>query len=716
MTALESDITELQEKNSSVRYYTQEDASLESKWESFLTLAYTSELSEIVAGFPNIRSVYVDFSDLDKFDPDLASAVLEDPDRALDAASRIIKKTYPLTFGGLKDELHVRITSLPNDVKIPISHIRTCHLGDLISVEGIIRKSTAVKPYITESVYQCRICGNKIHIIQDDARKYTEPTECPRSEDGCGKAGAKNFKLLYKETAFLDNQKIEIQEAPDSVRSGAQPASIIAYLDDDAVGSVTAGDRVTLNGILRAEHKSQAMTPQCDLYLDVLSVETQQDVYEEIEITDDDIAEIKTISQSPTLYKDLVASVSTTICGYDVEKLALVLQLFGGVPKTLDDGSRVRGDIHILLIGDPGVAKSQMLRYIAKMSPRGIYASGKSSTSAGLCATAVKDDFGEGRWTLEAGALVLADQGNACIDEMDKMRDEDRSSMHEAMESQTISIAKAGITAQLNSRASVLGAANPKFGRFEDTIPFSEQIDMPPALLSRFDLIFVIIDKPDEARDRSTSTHIISTHRRGSARQQRNDLEGVDLQKILNDTETLKPVYDRQIMRKYIAYAKNIFPVLTDKAADLIQDAYMKIRQQGYGNNSSVPITARQLEAYIRLAEASARARLSNIATEEDAQRAISLIEYYLQKIAGQSGTLDIDHIATGITKQKRNTLAVVSEIIHNFESRTFSDDDVLENGLEHGIPAESISNILASMCKLREIRHLGGGIYERLR
>lgn len=681
-------------------------------WENYFMNARHAMLLDIVDGFPETKSLYLKFADIDTYDPALASSVLENPTAVLSAGVAYIKDQYPLSFTS-KDELHIRVTSLPNDAKVPIRDIRTHHLNSLLSVEGIIRKATVVKPCFTTSIYRCRICGHQITVEQDDARKYTDPIECPKDEGGCGKAGPRNFQLIYESSDFIDTRKIEIQEAPDNLH-GNQPASIIAYLDDDIVGDVTAGDRVTLNGILRAEHRSQSQTPQCDLYLDVVSIEKQQDGYEEVEITQEDVEEIRRVSQTPALYDDFVSSVSPTIYGYEVEKLALILQLFGGVTKVQDDGARLRGDIHILLIGDPGVAKSQLLKYISKLSPRGIYTSGKGSTSAGLTATAVKDEFGEGRWTLEAGALVLADQGNACIDELDKMRDEDRSSMHEAMESQTISIAKAGLTAQLHSRCSVLGAANPKFGRFEDAIPYVDQIDLSPTLLSRFDLIFTLADKPEESRDMRTSQHILQAHMRGSAMQQKSyDNDGIA--EILSTTEALKPMYDREFLRKYIAYAKTVTPLLTQASLDVIQDAYMRIRSQAYGTDASVPITARQLEAYVRLAEASARARLSETVTEDDAKRAVYLVEYYLKKLTGHDGMLDIDSIATGVSKQKRDENIIVLDIIKKLDCRTFTDDDVLEHALKHRIPSNKLSQILKEFCKTKEIRSLGDGTYERL-
>ena len=336
----------------------------------------------------------------------------------------------------------------------------------------------------------------------------------------------------------------------------------------------------------------------------------------------------------------------------------------------MPDGSYLRGDIHMLLVGDPGVAKSQMLQYVIKLSPRGIYTSGKSSTSAGLTATAVKDEFGDGRWTLEAGALVLADMGIAAVDEMDKMAKEDRSALHEAMEQQSISIAKAGITATLRTRCSLLGAANPKMGRFDSFAPIAEQINMPPSLLSRFDLIFIMEDNPDQTIDRAISEHILKSHNVGEILEhhQRNPIDGYDASAIEKALAPVTPDIDPKIFRKYIAYSKrNCFPILTEEAKERLVEYYLKLR--GYADdNKPVPVTARQLEALVRLSEASARMRLSDSIRPEDAERVIAIVDACLRKVAydADSGSFDIDKLVTGIPKQRKDLYRIIKETIDN--------------------------------------------------
>jgi replicative DNA helicase Mcm len=357
--------------------------------------------------------------------------------------------------------------------------------------------------------------------------------------------------------------------------------------------------------------------------MDAVSIENQEMAFEEVEVTEEDEKEILKMSKDPEIYLKMRQSMAPTIYGMEIEKDALVLQLFGGLSKKMPDGTYIRGDIHTLFVGDPGTAKSQMLNYLSKLAPRSIYASGKASSAAGLTAAAVRDEFGEGQWTLEAGALVLSDMGIACIDEIDKMSDQDRSSLHQAMEQQEISIAKAGISATLKSRCAILAAANPKLGRFDEFIPLHEQINMPPALLSRFDLIFSILDKPSREKDTELANHILQTHKAGEV--QENIAKSIKSkhnkkkQDIL--MENILPIFEPDFLRKYVAFAKrNIFPVMSDDALELLKNYYVDFRNS---SEDSIPFTPRQLEAFVRLAEASARVRLSDEVTIQDAKRAI---------------------------------------------------------------------------------------------
>ena len=352
-------------------------------------------------------------------------------------------------------------------------------------------------------------------------------------------------------------------------------------------------------------------------------------------------------------------------------------------------------------MGDPGTAKSQMLNYLSKLAPRSIYASGKASSAAGLTAAAVRDEFGEGQWTLEAGALVLADMGIACIDEIDKMSDQDRSSLHQAMEQQEISVAKAGINATLKSRCAILAAANPKLGRFDEFMPMHEQINMPPALLSRFDLIFSILDKPGMEKDRELATHILQTHKAGEvyenitkSKKSKHDKKEKDIL-----MENVMPIFDPEFLRKYVAYAKrNIFPVMNDDALEILKNYYVDFRNS---SDDSIPFTPRQLEAFVRLAEASARIRLSEEVTVDDAKRAISTIDQYLRRVGmdRETGKIDIDIIATGISHSQHDRMRTIMDIIQRLcdESKdgNATRNDIIIEAETSGLAAEKVKEAL---------------------
>ncbi|MDW5561669.1 MAG: LAGLIDADG family homing endonuclease [Methanomassiliicoccus sp.] len=1388
------------------------DVSVISKWEAFFQgTEYMQKVREVADLYPEVRSVNVQYDDLDRFDADLAAGLLEHPDLYLLAGKQAIKNLMHQDMR--RAGVNLRILALPRDSRVEIRELRAKHVGKLVSVEGLVRKATEVRPKITDALFQCLRCGHVIREAQEGLF-FKEPMECYKEQDGCGRsAGSTKFKLLTEESRFVDTQKVEVQESPEGLRGGAQPERLTGYLEDDAAGSVAPGDRITLNGILRSVQKGQpAKSTLFDINLDIIAAESQRHEYEEIQISEEDEKQIIEVAHSPDVFKKIVASISPTIYGYDVEKESLALQLFGGVPKKLDDGTRIRGDIHILLIGDPGVAKccvgdtdigmpdgstrkirdvvedilakseaekiddgvtaaadldvltfsmrgrmeggrcvrvwkrtapekmlrittekgrtlivtpthplfvqngprirpveacclnvgrpiavstglfkqwnadnfgfdcgfdldpiaskeeifppeewvydlevehshnyiangivshnSQMLRYMSRLAPRGIYASGKSSSAAGLCvapdtcievdgdevpigefvekrmsapvearpgqwrdavtevsnvatvsdrrqvlktvetvwriktppflveiressgrrltltpetklwcmpesshdgwreaseveigekvlvrdastgnfrwstveevrevtdslpshvydltvsgthsfvangfvvhntAAAVKDDFGEGRWTLEAGALVLADKGAACVDEMDKMTDQDRSSMHEAMESQcydeqteiltsngwkyfkdvekddlvaslssegelvfvqptqyvdaeyegemyyiegrqvnlavtpnhnmyvsinkradewhpfrlqrmdglpigkkmkfrrnatwngeekemfdlprvekygnqarvprisskqfemddwleflgyfisegsvqkangiphrvhitqtkdpnkvekigkcierlgykasydghnfaisdkqlanylaplgkchekyipreylqlssrqllilfealmlgdgyhrkttghreygtsskkladgvqelalkigisanikvvlpgryssrlngrkieyavphyvvslidgyrrnmnepmintspsrknifkvqysgriycvevpnhvlyvrrngkpvwcgnTVSVAKAGITATLQCRCSLLGAANPKYGRFQEHQYIAEQINMPPALLSRFDLIFAMTDKPSADRDASITQHILRSHRRGQILKYEDPaaVQGVDAEKIMSDTTAMLPALDRDFFRKYVAYSKKINPILSDEAMAIISQYYLKIRKQGEGEGASVPITARQLEAFVRLSEASARARLSTLVEADDAQRAVRIVEYYLRRIAGEGDKLDFDIIATGTSHSQREQIGILKKLVSGLAKNAefkkgVPAEEIYKSAMAEGITEDRAKTLLKRLAQNGEIYSPSPGHY----
>jgi replicative DNA helicase Mcm len=1142
---------------------------------------YRDDIGTLAQKYPNEqRSLYVDYDDLYQFDRDLADDYLSQPDQIQEYAEEALR-LYDLPADVKLGNAHVRLQNLPDSVDIRGIRVHDNHIGKLVSVQGIIRKATDVRPKITDSAFECQRCGTMNYIPQEDG-DFQEPHDC----QGCEREGP--FKINFDQSEFVDAQKLRIQESPEGLRGGETPQSIDINIEDDVTGKVTAGDHVTVVGVLHIEQMdgNDGKSSLFDLYMDGVSVTIEDEVFEDMDITQEDKTEIIELSNSPDIYEKMVASVAPSIYGYDEEKLAMILQLFSGVTKNLPDGSRIRGDLHMLLIGDPGTGKcvsgetrvtladgseteieelvesnlddpkpvddgvwdevditiptlqqdgtlgtghatkvwkreapeqlyrittqtgssvtvtpshplfvqqnaqftpiraedlsvgdfigvpqtipsdgsdgleatyrasqsynavelslpdrwtpelarllgyivaegyveqredntgfvsitnndekvladatqtlsdlglnttirephdgkdaeelmcssgefvsflahcdsklltgsdtqrvppaiqsasveikaaflkayiegeghvsatqreisvasmsrellanvrslllslgissqlaerqngsyrlrisgdqfkryvdevgfvterktqatlkhgstasntnrdvvpnigaelkrirealelpqascnlprstyqhyernrrnpsrdalsrvvsafedamtdttaeqtviasdggvdsltrdvdalrqladgdvgwekietietvtpdddwvydlevegthnyltnnvishnSQMLSYIENIAPRSVYTSGKGSSSAGLTAAAVRDDFGDGQqWTLEAGALVLADQGIAAVDELDKMRPEDRSAMHEALEQQQISISKAGINATLKSRCSLLGAANPKYGRFDQYEPIGEQIDLEPALVSRFDLIFTVTDKPDPEHDGMLADHILKTNYAGELNTQRANVPTSEFtqEQVDEVTEQVAPEIDAELLRKYIAHAKrSCFPTMTDEAKAAIREFYVDLRSKGADEDAPIPVTARKLEALVRLAEASARVRLSDTVDEEDATRSVDIVRSCLKDIGvdPETGQFDADVVETGTSKTQRDRIKNIKQLIAEIEDE-FEEgapvDEVLERAGEIGMEATKAEKEIENLRRKGEL------------
>ena len=1179
-----------------------ENAEIIDRFEEFYRSYYRNEIGELAQKYPNEqKSLYVDWNDLYRFDPDIADDFIAQPQQMREYAEEALR-LYDLPIDVKLGSAHVRVRSLSE--KTGIRAIRADHVGNLVSVQGIVRKATDVRPKMQQAAFECQRCGTMTRIPQSDG-DFQEPHEC----QGCERQGP--FQINFDQSEFVDSQKIRVQESPEGLRGGETPQAIDVNIEDDITGHVTAGDHVTVSGILRLEQQGnqQEKSAIFDFYMDGMSVAIEDEQFEEMDITEEDKKQIIELSNEPDIYEQMVASMAPSIYGYEKQKQAIILQLFSGVRKNLPDGSRIRGDLHILLIGDPGTGKSKILQYVKKLSPRSVYTSGKGSSSAGLCVTgdttiqtsdgfvpirdlvtdelpepvetetrvpksievqtfdrdagemapvdsshvwrmpekpcrrletshgktleasvntpvlvcgergiewraigdvesgdyvaspkydgierqepsvreylelttekvrlveqsieflrtsltetfgtlrdaaeelglsedfiylhlknrhvpldkldrmldavdatrdaveferlmvrhrssitvpetfddellyllglvvgdgdirvnrrdgnrgmvrlsngnemlleraadifeskfdirpeierqeervpcirvsnvtiarlfanagmetpkeelslaseltvaadadaflrglmdadgsvsvrenggssvllstiseplaeqvqsmletydirasrrtrdrrgtyeladgkeietkhtqefvelygadidryastigfeserkraaletatttdrrqaemlpiggalaavdgaagayhsnvrrgdnpsreraaamlsdidlggveptvretvdadlrwdevtvaedtgskelfdltvpdtnnfvgnglithntaaAVRDDFGEGQqWTLEAGALVLADQGVAAIDELDKMDANDQSAMHQALEQQEISISKAGINATLKSRCSLLGAANPVHGRFDEYEAMAEQIDLDPPLISRFDLIFTVTDKPNEEEDRALADHIIETNYAGELFTHHENMAtpNVSGDQVDSVGEDVEPTIDTELLRKYVAHAKrSCFPTMTEEAKQAIREFYVDLRLDGEGNDNPIPITARKLEALVRLAEASARVRLSDTVEEQDADRVIDIVRSSLEDVGvdPETGEFDADIIESGTSKSQRDRIKNIKGIINE-----------LEDEYEDGAPVEKV-------------------------
>ncbi|AFK22266.1 LAGLIDADG family homing endonuclease [Pyrococcus sp. ST04] len=1028
---------------------------------------YLGKINDLLTVTPK-RSVTINWMHLNSYDPELASYVLEHPEDSIGAAEDAIQIILKEEF--LREDvpkIHARFHNLPETLLV--KDIGAEHINKLIQVEGVITRVTEIKPYVSVAVFVCKDCGHEMVVKQRPYEGFTVVKKCEQ-------CGSKNVQLDVDKSSFVNFQMFRIQDRPETLKGGQMPRFIDGILLDDIVDTAMPGDRVLVTGILRVVQERREKTPVFRKILEVNHIEPVSKEIEELEITPEDEQKIRELSQRKDIVDAIVDSIAPAIYGYREVKKGIALALFGGVPRVLPDGTRLRGDIHVLLVGDPGVAKSQLLRYVANLAPRAIYTSGKSSSAAGLTAAAVRDEF-TGGWVLEAGALVLADGGYALIDELDKMSDRDRSVIHEALEQQsyhkdfellladgrkvkigefvdklmeenkdkiihgkdteilpvdniyvlaynldekkivrvkadrvsrhtapdhfirlrfsngrevmvtpehpimvweegkvkekpaeevkegdialgvksytsldniqlreslaklvgfllgskangeiktndydvvnevtellrefdveykvetmestnertyiirvdqteiknrlreelqegfqkneslnripakiigadkrakhafinglfkvsgfvdkdngsigflthsrsiaedlqdvllslgilstieeakaesdlnykvvisekesikrfielvgydseseklreafevsgdkniesveerenihflkvvkvekvpntdsrwvydvtvepyhlfvshglvlhnTISISKAGITATLNARTTVIAAANPKHGRFNRMKPFFEQIDLPPTLLSRFDLIFVLVDEPDEKTDSEIARHILRVRR--------------------GESEVVTPKIPHDLLRKYIAYAKkNVHPVISEEAMEEIEKYYVRMRRSAKRSSENedirpIPITARQLEALIRLSEAHARMRLSPIVTREDAREAIKLMEYTLRQIAtDETGQIDVTILEVGQSARKLSKVERILDIIEKLEKTSEKGahiDDILEEARKFGIEKQEAREIVEKLLERGQIYMPENGYYKTL-
>ena len=680
---------------------------LPARWTSLIQDYFSEAVHNLAQTWPDDQSLDISYRIIEGFDTEFANDIVKNPDLHFHAANQALRQ-FLIDAGGSTIYPFVRIIHLPSDQVRTVSQLRADDIGQMLALDSVVTKISGVRPRIYSAVFECMACNHTMALNQPNEQELIEPVECEQITGGCGRPKRQTrFVLNHNESILINSQFIELQELPEQMKGGIQPERIICIGEHDLAGKLNPGDRVKANGVLfiRSQRKGGKDTPVFDIFLRIQSLERQNIPLEEINITEDEELEIKELARRPDIYDLFTNSIAPSIFGMNHIKKSLMLQLFGGVARLNEDGTRNRGDIHILLMGDPGVAKSQLLSYMSKLSPRGRFTSGQSASAAGLTAAAVQDPTADGRWTLEAGALVLADLGLAAIDEFDKMNEGDRSSMHEAMEQQRISISKAGINASLRTRCAILAAANPKKGKFEPVseIPFTSQINLSPPLVSRFDVIWLLTDDPDENKDAKIANHIIKNRLRGVSELLVNEGSATDpskssaeLKKSADDIEMLP----RELIRKFIAHAKRtVHPNLTDEARDTIVKFYIETRKKGGNSADSVSITARSLEALARLAEASARIRLSQEATLEDAERAIKITRLWRYALMGE----DFDETSTyagkkGTVRNKERTIRDIVSTLQNDGDGVVNSIDVYNEAEKVGIDRNNAETIIEKL------------------
>jgi len=558
------------------------------------------------------QSLIVDYIDFDSLNPELAKRMTHKPDEMLegfkDAVLSIQQEIHPDYEEEIHDKIRVRISNYT--VNKGLREINADLIDKLVSVSGMVVRSSEVKPLAKKVAYRCTGC---LEITPAELKGLVL-----RKPLKCQKCGEREFDIDPEESIFVDFQMVRLQELPEDLPAGQLPHYVEVTVMGDLVDQCRPGDRIILTGIIRIEQEQLALQAKTSLfklrmegnnieYLGGRAGSKDTRTLDRIAISAEDERQIRTIAAKPDAYEKLIASFAPHIYGHEVIKEAILLLIVGSVTKKLEDGSTRRGDINLLLVGDPGTAKSEMLKFAAKIAPRGLYTSGRGSTAAGLTAAVIRDK--SGIMMLEAGAVVLGDQGLVCIDEFDKIKPEDRSALHEVMEQQTCSVAKGGIVATLNARTSILSAANPMYGKYDPYKNITENVNLPVPLLTRFDLIFIVRDTPEKERDSLIASHILEIHR---------DAE-----------HAAKPAIDIDLFSKYLSYAKQSEPALMPEAIDIVRSYYMDMRK--VESEGMITVTPRQLEGLVRLATARARLLLKDTVEAEDAQRAIYLVDQMMR-------------------------------------------------------------------------------------
>ncbi|KAK4530857.1 hypothetical protein CCYA_CCYA06G1714 [Cyanidiococcus yangmingshanensis] len=616
------------------------------------------------------RWLEVSLEDIQAFDEELAGFIRRSPnewvERIEQAVGRVIRRLrLPLEeFDAAVAAAPVQVLLHSQENAFPIRELQSDQLDRLVRVNGIVISASKVRAKANTVRLRCQHCDYRKTVLASSGfGGFQVPRQCDRAAEM--RCPLDSYEVIPQESVFVDHQTVKLQELPESVPTGEVPRSLLMVLERNLIDRVAPGERVSVVGVFstyashrdrsnravaatiaNASGRSELVAAVRTPYVRVLGLHATEDRRDRHpSFTPEEEEAMRRFSRQPDVYHILSSSIAPEIWGLSDPKRAVLCQLFGGARKSLPDGMKIRGDINVLLLGDPSTAKSQLLKFAERVAPISVYTSGKGSSAAGLTASVIRDAT-HGEFHLEGGAMVLADGGIVCIDEFDKMRLADRVAIHEAMEQQTISIAKAGITTVLNSRTAVLAAANPLFGSFDDSRTVVDQMEFASTILSRFDLIFLVRDVRNDERDRTIARHVLALHQRGHGLRLQSggvvtadsasDSDMFSLSPAAMDTAAAHQMINAaglvpiDKLRRYVAYARRqCTPRLSSEAADLLRTAYVAVRQElrdrSADGPSPVPIAVRQLESLIRLTEALAKMRLSDMATISDAEEALRL-------------------------------------------------------------------------------------------
>ena len=564
----------------------------------------------------NQSSFVVEFPILASKEHVLAYFLPEAPFQMLEIFDEVAKELVLTIFPSYErvtSEIHVRISELP--LIEEIRTFRKLHLNQLVRTLGVVTATTGVLPQLSVVKYDCTKCEYVLGPFVQNQNTEVKPGSCPQ----CQSVGP--FMINMEQTIYRNYQKVTIQESPGKIPAGRIPRSKECILLSDLCDRCKPGDEVDVTAIYTNSYDGSLNTEQgfpvfaTVLLANHLQVKDSKEIVESL--TEEDIASIIGLSRDHRIADRIVASIAPSIYGHEYTKRALALSIFGGESKNPGEKHKVRGDINVLLCGDPGTAKSQFLKYVEKIAPRAVFTTGQGASAVGLTAF-VRKSPATREWTLEAGALVLADHGVCLIDEFDKMNDQDRTSIHEAMEQQSISISKAGIVTSLHARCSIIAASNPIGGRYDASMTFSENVDLSEPILSRFDILCVVKDEIDPMQDRHLAKFVVNSHIRHHP---------TNAGKVISTEENTNDMsIPQDLLKKYIVYARqNVHPKLTNMDQDKVAKLYSQLRQESLATGS-LPITVRHIECIIRMAEASAKMHLRDHVQESDVSLAIRMM------------------------------------------------------------------------------------------
>jgi replicative DNA helicase Mcm len=661
---------------------------------------YVEEIDQMMA--KQVKYIVVDYNDI-VLQKDIEIKFNTEPDEILYAFSQairnILEERFPDYAKKIADDIRVRIANYP--IQRSLRQINAEVIGKMASVSGMVVRASEIKPLARNVVYKCP-AGHYTEVPLERGVNVYTPSKCSHE-----KCTHRDLRIDPENSKFIDFQLVRLQELPEDLPPGQLPHYVDVTIKQDLVDYARPGDRVILTGIVRIEQE-QITGTRVHSGLHRLRIEGNNIEFlggrgtknsrrsEREEISPEEEKIIKSLARTPDIYERLVNSFAPHIQGQSLIKESILLLIVGSNQRILQDGTKIRGDINIFLVGDPGTAKSEMLKFCARIAPRGLYTSGRGSTAAGLTAAVVRDK--SGILMLEAGAVVLGDQGLVCIDEFDKMKPEDRSALHEVMEQQSASIAKGGIVATLNARTSILAAANPMYGKYDPFKNITENVALPVPLLTRFDLIFVVRDIPSKEKDRNIAQHIIGLHKRGT-------------------TDT-RSIIDVDIFTKYLSYCKKIDPMLTPEAEEKILDYYLKMRN--VESEEMITVTPRQLGGLIRLATARARLLMKDQVDGEDAERAIFLIQSMLEDAGVDVNTGKVDlGVLQGRPHSEVSKLQLFMDVLKSLEgdSKTPVEEKlfVKELAKTNKFTEEEARNFIRRMLREASIYESKPGHYNRV-